>query len=129
MSVPPTFRVPFTVRVLPGLVVPMPTLPVVGARMMLPVEALPRVKVCMAVVAMVGVPYKVNAPETEAELAMVVVPVAAPRLRAVAAPAKLTVVAVVLSRAKVVEGVVKLVVMAGEVPKTATRSRFHQTKK
>ena len=51
---------------------------------------------------------------------MVVVPVAAPRLRAVAAPAKLTVVAVVLTRAKVVEGVVKLVVIAGDVPKTAT---------
>ena len=56
----------------------------------------------------------------EAALFMVVVPVAAPRLRVVAAPAKFTVVAVVLTRAKVVEGVVRLVVMAGEVPKTAT---------
>ena len=98
----------------------MPTLPVVGARMMLPVEALPRVKVCMAVVAMVGVPYRVKAPEMEAALAMVVVPVAAPMLRAVAAPAKLTVVAVVFKRSKEVEPVVRLVVMAGDVPKTAT---------
>ena len=60
-----------------------------------------------------------RAPEMEAALAMVVVPVAAPIFKAVAAPAKLTVVAVVLTRAKVVEGVVRLVVMAGEGPKTA----------
>ena len=70
----------------------------------LPELASPRVNDCLAVVARVGVPYKVRAPETEAALAIVVVPVAAPRLRAVAAPAKLTVVAVVFIRAKVVEG-------------------------
>ena len=75
-----------------------------GARATPPVVELPKVKVCNAVLPKVGVPYKVRAPETEAALAMVVVPVAAPRLRAVAAPAKLTVVAVVFIRAKVVEG-------------------------
>jgi len=41
-------------------------------------------------------------------------------VKVVAAWAKLTVVAVVLIKAKVVEGVVKEVVIAGEVPKTAT---------
>lgn len=48
-------------------------------------------------------------------LATVRVPVAAPTFRAVAAPAKLTVVAVVLTRAKVVDGVVSPVVTAGDV--------------
>jgi len=48
-------------------------------------------------------------------LATVAVPVAAPRFKDVAAPAKFTVVAVVLARAKVVDGVVRLVVTAGEV--------------
>ena len=44
-----------------------------------------------------------------------------PRFKVVVAPpAKLTVVAVVLSRSKLVEGVVKEVVIAGDVPKTAT---------
>ena len=85
-----------------------------------PVVVPPRVRVCKAVPCKVGVPKRVRAPEMEAALFMVVVPVAAPRLRLVAAPAKLTVVAVVLTRAKVVEGVVMLVVMVGEVPKTAT---------
>ena len=41
-------------------------------------------------------------------------------LSVVEAPAKLTVVAVVLTSAKVVEPVVRLVVIAGDVPKTAT---------
>jgi hypothetical protein len=48
-------------------------------------------------------------------LLTVAVPVAAPRFTAVAAPAKFTVVAVVLTRAKVVDGVVMPVVTAGEV--------------
>ena len=48
-------------------------------------------------------------------LLTVAVPVAAPRFRAVAAPARLTVVAVVLTKAKVVDGVVRLVVTAGDV--------------
>jgi len=48
-------------------------------------------------------------------LATVSVPVAAPMFTAVAAPARLTVVAVVLTRAKVVDGVVRLVVTAGDV--------------
>lgn len=43
-----------------------------------------------------------------------------PILIVVAAPAKFTVVAVVFTSAKVVEGVVSEVVMAGDVPKTAT---------
>ena len=44
-----------------------------------------------------------------------------PRLNfVVAPPARLTVVAVVLSKSKEDEPVVKLVVIAGEVPKTAT---------
>jgi hypothetical protein len=47
--------------------------------------------------------------------ATVAVPVAAPMLTAVAAPAKFTVVAVVLARANVVDGVVRPVVTAGEV--------------
>ena len=47
--------------------------------------------------------------------ATVAVPVAAPRFRAVAAPARLTVVAVALTKAKVVDGVVRLVVTAGDV--------------
>lgn len=51
---------------------------------------------------------------------MVVVPVVAPMVRVVAAWAKLTVVAVVLTRAKVDEGVVNEVVIAGEVAKTMT---------
>ena len=47
--------------------------------------------------------------------------VADPKLRAVVAPpAKLTVVAVVLTRLKAVEAVVSDVVIAGDVPKTAT---------
>jgi hypothetical protein len=48
-------------------------------------------------------------------LATVRVPVAAPRFKAVAAPARLTVVAVVLTKAKVVDGVVRPVVTAGDV--------------
>lgn len=48
------------------------------------------------------------------------VPVVAPMVRVVAAWAKLTVVAVVLTKANVVEPVVKEVVIAGEVPNTAT---------
>ena len=48
-------------------------------------------------------------------LLTVAVPVAAPRFSAVAAPARLTVVAVVLTKAKVVDGVVRLVVTAGDV--------------
>ena len=48
-------------------------------------------------------------------LLTVAVPVAAPTFTAVAAPAKLTVVAVVLTKAKVVDGVVRLVVTAGDV--------------
>ena len=51
---------------------------------------------------------------------MVVVPPAAPTLRVVAAPAKLMVVAAVLSKSKLAEAVVRLVVIAGLVPKTAT---------
>ena len=41
-------------------------------------------------------------------------------VKVVAAPAKLTVVAVVFNKSKLVDGVVKLVVIAGEVPNTAT---------
>ena len=48
-------------------------------------------------------------------LLTVAVPVAAPMFTAVAAPARLTVVAVVLTKAKVVDGVVRLVVAAGDV--------------
>ena len=48
-------------------------------------------------------------------LATVAVPVAAPMFTAVAAPARLTVVAVVLTKAKVLDGVVMLVVAAGDV--------------
>ena len=48
-------------------------------------------------------------------LLTVAVPVAAPMFTAVAAPARLTVVAVVLTKAKVVDGVVRLVVTAGDV--------------
>jgi hypothetical protein len=48
-------------------------------------------------------------------LLTVAVPVAAPMFTAVAAPAKFTVVAVVLTKAKVVDGVVMPVVTAGEV--------------
>ena len=59
-------------------------------------------------------------PVTLRVLLILVLPVAAPRLRVVAAPAKLTLVAVVLSKSKEVEGVVILVVMAGEMLKTAT---------
>lgn len=67
----------------------------------------------------VKVPVKVVLPVTARALLTVVVPVAAPILNVVAAPAKLTVVAMVLTRAKVVESVTKLVVMVGEVAKTA----------
>ena len=49
---------------------------------------------------------------------MVAVPVVAPIVRVVAALAKLTVVAVVSTRSKLVEPVVKEVVIAGEVPNT-----------
>ena len=48
------------------------------------------------------------------------VPVVPPIVRVVAAPAKSTVVAVVLIRAKVVDPVVREVVIAGEVPNTLT---------
>lgn len=48
-------------------------------------------------------------------LLTVAVPVAAPMFTAVAAPARLTVVAVALTKAKVVDGVVRLVVTAGDV--------------
>jgi hypothetical protein len=48
-------------------------------------------------------------------LLTVAVPVAAPMFTAVAAPARLTVVAVALTRAKVVDGVVRLVVTPGDV--------------
>ena len=44
--------------------VPTPTSP--PDIIILPVFESPRVKDCLAVVAIVGVPYKVNAPETEA---------------------------------------------------------------
>jgi hypothetical protein len=50
----------------------------------------------------------------------VAVPVVAPIVRVVAAPAKLTVVAVVLIRSKELDPVVREVVIAGDVPKTAT---------
>jgi hypothetical protein len=52
-------------------------------------------------------------------LATVSVPVAAPILTAVAAPKALIVVAVVFSNANVVDGVVTLVVKAGDVPNTS----------
>lgn len=70
------------------------------SRTKLPVVEPPRVSVCMAVLAKVGVPYKVKAPEMVAEdrpvntpaavkgLLMVVVPVEAPMLSVVAAPPK-----------------------------------------
>lgn len=51
---------------------------------------------------------------------MVAVPVVAPMVRVVAALAKLTVVAVVSTRSKEEEPVVREVVMAGEVPNTDT---------
>jgi hypothetical protein len=50
----------------------------------------------------------------------VIVPVAAPMFSVVAAPPKFSVVAVVFTKANVVDGVVKLVVIAGDVPNTAT---------
>jgi hypothetical protein len=68
----------------------------------------------------VNAPFDVVVPDIVSELFTVEVPVPAPILSVVAAPAKLTVVAVVLTKAKVVEPVVRLVVIAGEVPKTAT---------
>src|SRR3989344_5652023 len=106
--------------ILPAVVTVNEGVALPGLSWILPVVVPPSVKVCNAVEAMVGVPKRVKAPETEAALAMVVVPVAAPIFKAVAAPAKLTVVAVVLTKAKVVEPVVRLVVIAGDVPKTAT---------
>jgi hypothetical protein len=54
-------------------------------------------------------PPSVNIAEIEA------LPVGAPKFKVVAAPAKLTVVAVVLSKSKLVEAVVKEVVSAGDV--------------
>ena len=66
------------------------------------------------------VPLAVRVPVAVKALLTVVVPVPAPIERVVAAPAKLTVVAVVLTSEKVVEPVVIEVVMSGEVPNTAT---------
>jgi len=66
------------------------------------------------------VPLAVRVPVTVKALLTVVVPVDAPTERVVAAPAKLTVVAVVLIRLNVVEPVVREVVISGDVPKTAT---------
>ena len=54
------------------------------------------------------------------ELLIVAVPDDAPIASVVAAPAKLTVVAVVFNKSKLVEAVVREVVIAGDVPKTAT---------
>lgn len=54
------------------------------------------------------------------ELPTVSVPELPPMLRVVAAPAKLTVVAVAFIKLKLEEPVVKLVVMSGLVPNTAT---------
>lgn len=53
-------------------------------------------------------------------LAMVAVPVAAPIFKVVAAPKALTVVALVLKTSNELEPVVMLVVIEGDVPKTAT---------
>jgi hypothetical protein len=62
---------------------------------------------------------------------MEALPVGAPKFNVVAAPAKLTVVAVVLSKSKLVEPVVKEVVSSGEVlittfplPVIALETRF-----
>ena len=65
---------------------------------------------------LVVVPFTVRLPViTTSALLIVAVPVAAPIERVVAAPAKFTVVAVVLTRANVVLPVVREVVTAGEV--------------
>ena len=54
----------------------------------LPELASPRVNDCLAVVARVGVPYKVNAPETEAALAIVVVPCSGPQIESCSSTGK-----------------------------------------
>ena len=64
-------------------------------------------------------PFTVKSPVTTNPLLTVVVPVAAPIERVVAALAKFTVVAVVLIRSNEVLGVVNDVVIAGLVPKTS----------
>ena len=66
------------------------------------------------------VPLTVNVPLTVKLLLTVVVPVLAPILIDVPAPAKFTVVAVVFNRSKLVLAVVRLVVIAGLVPNTFT---------
>ena len=76
-------------------------------------------RLSVSVLTVVVVPLTVKSPVTVKALLTVVVPVAAPIERAVAAPAKFTVVAVVLTSANVVLGVVKDVVIAGLVPNTA----------
>jgi len=57
-------------------------------------------------------------PSSRVGFEIATVPVVPPILRVVAAPAKLTVVAIVFTSANVVEPVVKDVVISGEVPNT-----------
>ena len=75
----------------------------------------PRVTTPLAV----KVPLVVVVPVTVRALLTVVVPLDAPTDKVVAAPAKLTVVAIVFANAKVVESVIREVVIVGEVANTA----------
>jgi hypothetical protein len=82
-----------------------PVTPAVAVTAPVSVDAPVTFKVVLAVIALAA----------RVVLATVAVPVAAPMFTAVAAPNKFTVVAVVLTRANVVDGVVMPVVTAGEV--------------
>ena len=97
-----------------GLVVPIPTFPLLSNRVIPFVQAFAPDLYCKFKAPVAGLmiplaPPRVRVAEVEA------LPVGAPMFKVVAAPAKLTVVAVVLRRSKEVDPVVKDVVITGEV--------------
>ena len=94
--------------------VPIPTLPP-GIRARLVV---PPVVICLTPVEEEKLRMAELALRARVGVLIVVVPVVAPRVKAVAAPKALMVVAVVLKTSKEAEPVVTEVVKAGEVPKT-----------
>ena len=94
--------------------VPIPTLPPgIKARLVVP-----PVVICLTPVEEEKLRMAELALRARVGVLIVVVPVVAPRVKAVAAPKALMVVAVVLKTSKEAEPVVTEVVKAGEVPKT-----------
>ena len=99
MSLPPILNCGVFIVVVPVLA---PILTAVAAPNKLPVVAVVLAKLNVVVLTVKSPPSMLTSPSTSKLLLMFVVPVAAPISNVVAAPAKFTVVAVALTKLKVV---------------------------